>query len=188
MIDDLDQSISTLRLLVSEALKSWPTPAILKLLEESDVIVRTASARELQVRGTRDIYNHAVALSESNLADLREIAAFILGQLGTPEYPFSKESFPIVLRLSRDSVADVRSAAAAALGWLCSGSMPDEVEERLISLCSDADKDVRACAASALGSSSGSPQVRQALNGLIKQEYVGPYAELGLEILDGKES
>ena len=56
----------------------------------------------------------------------------------------------------------------------------------MIELCSDNDKDVRACAAYALGNSSGSKEVRTLLNELLSQEYVCEYAELGLDLLDTK--
>ena len=68
MIDDLDGSSSTLRLLVWQALKSYPTEALLKLLGDDDFIVRTAVARELQVRGGSEVHawamNHASNGSE----------------------------------------------------------------------------------------------------------------------------
>lgn len=51
MIDDLDESSSILRLLVADSLKRWTDNALLGLLSEQDAIVRTAAARELQMRG-----------------------------------------------------------------------------------------------------------------------------------------
>nr|HBO6797780.1 hypothetical protein [Pseudomonas aeruginosa] len=45
-----------------------------------------------------------------------------------------------------------------------------------------------ACAAYALGNSSGGKEVRILLEKLLAQEGVGEYAELGLEILEAKKN
>lgn len=187
MIDDLDASSSTLRLLVSDSLKKWTSDALLGLLNEDDVIVRTASARELQVRGGHEIFEKILPLIKDQKPEKREISAFILGQLGTPKMPFKEKSFPALVLLAEDESPDVRSATAAAFGHLCYEGMPAEIESCLIKLCSDDDINVRACAAYALGNSSGSQEVRELLARLLKQQDVREYAELGLEILDAKE-
>jgi HEAT repeat protein len=187
MIDDLDASSSTLRMLVSEALRKWTEDTLMGLLEEEDVIVRTAAARELQARGGVEIFKRMQTFAVDKRPYVREIAAFILGQLGTPLMPLRKESLPILLQLASDQNADVRSATAAAFGHLCYEGMPKDVEDCLIKFCLDEDKDVRACAAYALGNSSGSLKIRALLTKLLEQDYVGSYAELGLEILDDKQ-
>ena len=184
MIDNVDASSSTLRMLVSEALKKWTTGSLLGLLEDDDVIVRTAVARELQIRGELSILEKVRSYVTDNRPFMREIAAFILGQLGTPLMPFKQESISLLRPLVSDSDADVRSAVAAAFGHLCYEGMPKEIEDCLIKLCSDNDKDVRACAAYALGNSSGRQEIRDLLTLLLSQKYVGPYAQLGLEILN----
>ena len=58
-------------------------------LSEQDAIVRTAAARELQMRGGRDIFEKVQHLSGNENPETREIAAFILGQIGTPKMPVS---------------------------------------------------------------------------------------------------
>jgi HEAT repeat protein len=185
--DDFGESGATLRMLVSQALQGWSTDALLQLLTEKDPIVRTAVARELQIRGESPIFGHMHDLIRSDQAYLREIAVFVIGQLGSPSIPFKQESIPLLLPLVSDDNADVRSAAAAAFGHLCWDGMPEDVEESLMELCSDADRDVRACAAQALGNSSGRAEVRTLLKQLLSEDYVGSYAELGLEILDTKD-
>ncbi|HCF0036567.1 HEAT repeat domain-containing protein [Pseudomonas aeruginosa] len=188
MIDDLDESSSILRLLVADSLKRWTDNALLGLLSEQDAIVRTAGARELQMRGGRDIFEKVQHLSGNENPETREIAAFILGQIGTPKMPFKDESLPTLLSLADDEDAGVRSATAAAFGHLCYESMPLNVEKCLIKLCSDSNESVRACAAYALGNSSGGKEVRILLEKLLAQEGVGEYAELGLEILEAKKN
>lgn len=186
MIDDFDPSSSTLRMLVSEALKNWKIEGLLKLIEEDDVLVKTAAARELQLRGGKLVFEKIKAYSGSDLAQLREISAFILGQLEIPLLPYKNDSLPILLQLASDINADVRCAAAAAFGHLFYEKMPEEVEKTLMNLCLDEDKDVRACAACSLGNSSGNQGIQNLLREMISQDYVGSYAELGLEIINDK--
>lgn len=184
MIDNIDGSSSILRMLVAEALKKWTTDSLLVLLEDEDVIVRTAVARELQIRGELVIFKKMQSHATDTRSYMREIAAFVLGQLGTPVMPFKQESIPMLLRLASDSDKDVRAAVAAAFGHLCYRGMSREIEDCLIALCSDKDKDVRACAAYALGNSSGRREIRDLLAQLENQKYVGSYATLALEMLD----
>ncbi len=186
MSDDSDPTASTLGILVSEALKQWNTDALFMLLQDDNEIVRVSASRELQLRGDRSIFEKTLALFHDNNSKVREMVAYIMGQLGTPLMPYREESLHPLLSLTYDNDANVRSASAAAFGHLCYNGTPQEVEDRLVQLCSDKDKDVRACAAYALGNSSGSEEIRALLIGLQPDEYVGPYAELALEILDDK--
>lgn len=94
MIDDIDISSSTLRLLASQELKRWDNKAVFRLLSDKDPAVRTLAGRELQVRGGKEIFDYVRALSDSNVVDEREICAFVLGQFGTPNYPFKEASLP----------------------------------------------------------------------------------------------
>src|SRR5687768_4571620 len=121
--DDFGESGATLRMLVFQAKKGWSTNALLQLLRDEDSIVRTAVAREPQIRGESPIFGQVRDLIGSDQAYLREIAAFVLGQLGTPSMPFKQESIPLLLPLAADDDADVRSSVAAAFGHLCRDGM-----------------------------------------------------------------
>jgi len=186
MIDDIDASSSTLRLLVSQALKSWNIGAVLKLLFDDDCIVRTSAARELQVRGGSEVFSQVKMLVNDSRAYVREICAFTLGQLGTPDMPYKNKSFPLLLTLLEDKDVEVKAAAAAALGHLSFSGMPKDVEEALLFSSKDKDKTVRACVAYALGNSSGREAVKNSLAQLRndKEKSVRSYAELGIELLD----
>ena len=185
MIDDIDASESTLRLLVSQALRNWSTKAVLKLIFEDDCIVRTLAARELQIRGDQEIYDHVIKFVHDDRAYVREICAFTLGQLGTPDMPYRDVSHSSLLNLLKDGNSEVRAAAASALGHLFFSSMPEGIENALIISSQDEDKTVRACVAYALGNSSGRKAVKQALKQLLNdtEESVRSYAELGFEML-----
>ncbi len=185
MIDDIDLSTSTLRLLASQALKSWDNQAVIKLLSDDDYIVRTLAARELQIRGDKDIYDYVVSLENSDDVYMREICAFVLGQLGTPQMPFKVSSIPILEKLITDSNPEVRAASAAAFGHICFDGMPSEVENALCNAASDNSSDVRCCVAASLGSASDKKKAQAILAKLLQDpnSQVREYAELGLDIL-----
>jgi len=189
MIDDIDSSSSTLRMLASQALKAWGTSAILKLLSDEDYVVRTLAARELHVRGSQEVFEHTLQLETGIESEKRELCAFILGQLGTPEMPFKLSSFPILRRLAADSDSGVRAAAVAALGHLCYAGMPPDVEKLLQVSASDENPEVRACTAISLGNASASNETLRTLEILLEDSdsQVRGFAEVGLEILQCKK-
>lgn len=189
MIDNPDHSTETLKLLASQALKAWNTDAVLSLLSDSDYIVRTMAARELQVRGDKKIFDHVIGFESSKTDHMREICAFILGQLGTPKNPFKKESIPILLKLFADANAEVRVAAAVSLGKICFDGMPLEVENALYRAVSDEDADVRCGVGSSLGYASNRQETLDALDKLFQDsnKEVREYAELGKEILNSNK-
>lgn len=188
MIDDTDLSVSTIRLLASQTLKKWTVSSILKLLEDDDYVVRTLASRELHQRGGQDVFDEMVKFSSSPTGFVREIAAFVLGQLGTPNMPFKNESLPILLRLITDDQSEVRAAAAAAMGHICFSNMPEEVEESLYKAASDVDNDVRCCVASSLGNASRTDKTWAVLDVLLQDSdsQVREYAQLGKDILLSK--
>lgn len=188
MIDPIDSSESTIRLLASEALKLWPLDAVYNLLFDDDYVVRTLAARQLQLRGDKDIFEKMVALSFSPIPFHRVLSAFVLGQLGTPAMPFKNYSIPTLLRLISDDNQEVRAFAADALGHLCYAGMPAEAEQILYGAASDHSPIVRGAAAVALGNASNHEQALSVLDMLIQDpvKEVREYAELGKEILLNK--
>ncbi len=188
MIDDLDGSSSTLRLLASEAIKKWSSSAILKLIFDDDYIVRTTAARELQLRGEKETFDIVVSLVSDERAFVREICAFILGQLGTPKMSYKEQSLPCLLNLIKDESVDVRAAAAAGLGHISYAGMSADAEDALLLAANDTEEGVRACAAYALGHASNSDKIKRALAelGSDSSEDVRSCAELGAELLSGR--
>lgn len=93
------------------------------------------------------------AWRRANRFDMREIAAFVLGQLGTPKCPYANESFPILATLADDPYFEVRCAATAALGSLASlgHPPPPAIGDRIVKASTDDASDVRAAAAFSLG-------------------------------------
>lgn len=185
MIDDFDKESETLRILVYQALRLYETKPLLKLLFDDHIIVRTAVARELQIRGERIIFNFVKRHLKSKKVNVREICAFTLGQLGTRKMPFKAQSLPLLLPLLKDPSPDVKSTAASALGHLCSDGMPERVEQALVKTAKDKSSEVRECIGYALGYSSGSAEALRALKDLSmdsKKEVRG-WAKVGLKLL-----
>jgi len=185
MIDDFDKKSENLRILVYQALKLYETKPLLNLLFDDHIIIRTAVARELQIRGERMIFNFVKKHLNSKKENEREICVFTLGQLGTPEKPFKAQSLPLLLPLLKDRSTDVRSATASSLGHLCTDGMPEHVEQALVKAAKDKSSEVRECIGCALGSSSGSPEALQALKDLSMDTHkeVRGWAKVGLKLL-----
>ena len=187
MLDDKDLSESTLRLLVWQARKKWPTRSLISLVLDPDPIVRTGAAKELHMRRSPEIYEKAKKLCAHRRDDAREIGAFVLGQLGTPKFPFRTKSIPILANLlSRDRSADVRAAAAASLGHLNA----NEAIDQLVRAAKDSNVVVRECVAFALGFLEPSEEVERVAHTLAKDKDkdVRGWAKLSLESLHDKKS
>jgi len=163
-------------------LKSEPTTVLLDLLCDDDELTRFVAAKELHMRGERVAFDRAVELRGSAEGHVREIAAFLLGQLGTPKFPFKEETVPLLEpMLTTDPWPRVREAAAIGLGHLKATT----ALQSLLGKAGDPDPGVRGGVAVALGSL-GSPEAFPALKALYQDEdeEVRGWAELGLELLD----
>jgi HEAT repeat protein len=161
MIDiGVDRPGHSLRILVFQALRLYGTSALLPLLLDKSSIVSTATVRELQGRGGEVVYDEAVRLLASKLGYVRETAAFLLGQLGYPDYPFAAQSVPLLIEvLRKDKSASVRASAAAALGHLRKKSaLPP-----LLVASKDGAADVRASVAFALSKFPRSVEAKKCL-------------------------
>lgn len=184
MIDSGDLSRSTVRLLIFQALKAYPLGALHALIDDEDCLVRSAVARELQMRGEKATFEFVAALVGDVRDFVREICAFTLGQLGSPSYPYRKEVIPILVRLAGDESADVRAAAISGLGHMAA----NDAIETLVNAANDVSALVRASAAGALGSVAATPEVMMAIRTLLRDEDIDvrEWAELGLELLLGR--
>lgn len=189
MIDVLDASDDLLRLAVARATMQYGEDELFRCIADPDPILRTSAARVLHVKGTRGIFDHALALTVHPRHDMREIGAFVLGQLGTPGRPFAEESFAALGPLLDDPYWEVRRAAAGAIGFLSDAGRqaPASVQDRLIALADDPMPDVRTSVAVALGTIDD-PRAATCLERLLDDEnpVVRDDAELGIELREGR--
>ena len=136
----------SLRLLVFQAIQLYPSHALIPFLNDRTDIVRTAAARELQIRGEVETFDLAEKMIKSRRSLDRDLGAFLLGQLGTPRMPYKKRSVPLLIPLLTDRSALVRESAASALGHL----QAKEAIAALVAASDDPVADVRRGVASAL--------------------------------------
>lgn len=131
-----------------EVMKQYTLAQLHSELTSPIELNRFVAARLLHQQGDETTFNYALALAKLDDARFREIAAFVLGQLGMQARPFLTESLPVLkLLLANDSHSKVRAAAATSLGHLAA---PDSIAclDRAIT---DTDAKVRAGIAFALG-------------------------------------
>lgn len=149
MLDDgIDKPGHSLRTLVHMGLNGIPTEAVYKLIEDKDAIVRTLAAQRLQLdaESAERTFEVAEDLTKTNSSQLREVGAYILGQLVPPDYPYKRPSIPILESLISDPDRDVRATAICGLGHLGSNSS----KEKILAAVRDADFEVAEAIAFAL--------------------------------------
>ena len=153
MIDLLDASSDQLRLAVARSFLVYSTPTLIELLSDDNVIVRTSAARELQTRGGVDVFQAGLAAARHPRFEMREIAAFLLGQLGTPKCPYAEMTYPILVSLLDDPYYEVVAASVRAFGSLASlGHFANDEIFAMVRRLETADKsDVRGAVAYSLG-------------------------------------
>jgi len=134
--------------LIWRGLKDFPTPGVFLYLEDANVIVRSEAAHRLQLRPSRTVFLHVAKLLKSTTVYKREVAAFTLGQLGTPKRPYKKDSTRVLLQaLKTESNAIVRSTIIVALGQL----KAEKALRRIVPFAKDRSPGVRAAVATAIG-------------------------------------
>jgi hypothetical protein len=121
-IDRRDLSSSTSRLLIWQALKKYRVNALVPMLQDPELVVRTAVARELQLRGGAAVWALVKKLCKRRNVSDRVIGLFILGQLGTPRLPYQRESLALIDSMLRyERSPDVVEQALYATGHLRKG-------------------------------------------------------------------
>lgn len=100
-IDPKDLSASTSRLLIWQALRGYNVKALIKMLGEPEIEVRTSAARQLHTRGGKAAWAAARKLCLSRRPRDRIMGLFVLGQLGTPRLPYKQETLALIDSLLR---------------------------------------------------------------------------------------
>jgi hypothetical protein len=95
-IDRKDLSVSTSRLLIWQALRTYSIRALVPMLTDPEITVRTTAARELQVRGGPIVWAAARKLCESKSVRDKITGLFVLGQLGTPHLPYKQKTLALI--------------------------------------------------------------------------------------------
>jgi HEAT repeat protein len=109
-------------------------------LNEKDDATRWNYVVILHRRGGKEVFEAAKKLCESGISTQITLGADILGQLGTLDLPYRRQSVPILLRISKkEKDVNVLQAVTMALG-----RMKDEkVINRLLELKNHTNEDIR---------------------------------------------
>ena len=171
MLDDIDPTDSALRLILLEAVKSYDDDQLLAWLENDEPMLRTAAARELHLRPGDKCFEHIAKLCRSTRFEAREVAAFVLGQFGTPSCPYAQRSLDLLERLLDDDYFEVQIAAVSALGQLASlgHEPPKKIQAAIIGLSGHSRPGIRSAVAYAL-LSFGSKRVGSTLQRLLEDD------------------
>ena len=115
-----DENGHSLKLLLHLAIQQASPDAVFRFANDQDAIVRAIAARRLATDKLLEerAYRFALELSDDPKSKRRELSAYLLGQIGTPKYPYKTESVAILEKLAKDRSAAVRGAAIVALGHL----------------------------------------------------------------------
>lgn len=180
---------TTLNIFASRYLDTVSISELIEWVDDPDPKVRTLVARKLQCRGTREVFEFAKQWAISTLDYQRELAAFILGQLGClfdddKKYPFKSETKPILMSLINDENHEVRAAVIAGFGHLYN-DLDNDIEKAVLNYANDKNEEVRIAVALTLGGSSGNQKVREVYSQYLEEDNeVSEWAEVGLEILE----
>jgi HEAT repeat protein len=145
MLDDDDNMSLPSRYYLRQRMSELPAAELVKLLSSDDVIARTVAGMCLHLAGgTQETHSAILDLASNEAAYVREVAAYTLGQFGTPDYPFRSESLPVLSRLADvDESDEVRLAATVAIMHL---GGPDAAG-RILRAAKDPSADIRRAAA-----------------------------------------
>jgi HEAT repeat protein len=123
------------------------------------------AVRELQKRGTREVFEISSELCDGEEMNARRVGLDVLGQLGYEQgRPFLAESLPIALRLADDTEQAVRRSALAALGNLGDA----QALPVLLSHMADPDAGTRLVVAQAMPSVLADPPQPEGVRALIR--------------------
>jgi HEAT repeat protein len=90
--------------------------ALWRALGHRDSDVRYSAGAELHRRGGVPVFAKAAQWCRSRHPRRREMGAFVLGQLGSPQRTHARQAQAVLQPLLADACADVRAAALCALG------------------------------------------------------------------------
>jgi len=162
---------------------------VYNFLGDKDYRVRTLAAQTIQTHfPTEKSFNMAKKMIMSNDASKQELGAYILGQLGTPNMPFWKESIPLLLELLKSNNTEVVASTLHALSHLCSlkkCKLKDSVIQEIVNLTKHKDKDIVIAALMALASQDFSSQAKNTIKNFLKtkDEEVKSWAHVAYEII-----
>ena len=159
-------------------------------LSNQDYRIRTYAAQVIQTKyPTKKSFDKAIKLLSSKKYYEREIGSYVLGQLGTPNMPFAKESMPFLYKLLDDKSISVKSSAISSIGhlWSLSDVEKDEqIVDKIINFTNDRHISIQISSIMALSSLIGNKKAMRAIKKILnnsKIQEVKEWAEVAMDIL-----
>ena len=165
MLDTAEDSMKLSRHFVCKGMQDLSTTTLINILSDDDPIVRSCAGLVLHLRGgDTETFRAIASLTTDSRTIVREVATFVLGQFGTPNYPFRQESIPLLIDLCDDPEDEVRGEAIAALAHLNA----IEAKSKIMTLAIDRSPDIRSGVAHYMAILEPSRNVIDLLNKLSK--------------------
>lgn len=168
MISSLDHNASGSKLgqILWKELKNSNEEELFEHLLSEDKVLRTIAACEIQIRSTPSSFDRTLILTNSIRFEVREIAAFVLGQMGSPTAQFHEAALAPLSKLLRDPYYEVRAAVIGSFGFLALDRQSEHsrICSEILALLDDPEPTVR----EALAFSLSYIHTEEAFIGLIK--------------------
>jgi HEAT repeat protein len=101
--------------------KKFNSDKLMSIVEKESTINKRAAAMEMQIRGGEDVITYAMGLCSNKSYKLREIGAFILGQVAVPKPHTLLKVVTLLVNLAKEEKSiRVRYTAIYSLGHRCS--------------------------------------------------------------------
>jgi HEAT repeat protein len=159
-------------------------------LHHKDYRVRTFAAQTIQVNyPTLQSFEIARRMLLSKKYYKREIGAYILGQLGTPNMPYAEKSLTLLYKLLDDKSKQVISTSISSIGHLWSHTVilkDKKIIEKIIKFTEDKSLNIRISSVMALSSLPYTKDIENIIRNILKydnNDEVKEWAEIALEIL-----
>lgn len=167
---------------------------LFQLLYSDEDVVRTLASMTIQLRATDFLFHQVLTLQDAKPYYLREVCAYILGQIKVDKIEYLQQIPEVLFKLSQDKRLLVKSAAICALGHFYrfhrdKVPVSDEIYQMILNASKHKSAGIRSALAFSLSKMPDCEEVRQTLHRLLEDEDIDvqEWAEVALEILDLEE-
>lgn len=175
-------------------MKTLTDESLFQLLDSDEDVVRTLASMTIQLRATDFLFHQVLTLQDAKPYYLREVCAYILGQIKVDKIEYLRQIPEVLFKLSQDKRLLVKRAAICALGHFYrfhrdKVPVSDEIYQMILNASKYKSAGIRSASAFSLSKMPDCEEVRQTLHRLLEDEDIDvqEWAEVALEILDLEE-
>lgn len=187
----MGKGYSELEILAKQYMETLDDTQVFRLLYEKEYLVRMNAGIVIQLRATDFLFHQVLTLQDAKPYYLREVCAYILGQIKVDKIEYLRQIPEVLFKLSQDKRLLVKSAAICALGHFYGfhrDKVPvsDEIYQMILNASKHKSAGIRSASAFSLSKMPDCEEVRQTLHLLLEDEDIDvqEWAEVALEILD----